>query len=49
MIRYGILDDLNEVIRWVWDKPDPAVYRFITKRFPRRPPIDFDDYEPAPF
>lgn len=31
-IRYGILDDFDEVIRWTWDKPTGR--RYVTKRLP---------------
>lgn len=37
-IRYGILDDFDEVIRWTWDKP--AGRRYVIKRLP-------SDYEVA--
>lgn len=33
-IRYGILDDFGEVVRWVWDKPSPK-YLYITQRIKR--------------
>ena len=46
MTRYGILDDEDRVVRWVWYKPGPA-YRFITQRLPRRQPIDWTNYEEA--
>lgn len=50
MIKYGILDDEGEVVRWVWERPS-AVYRFIivkVKRI-RRPRLDLSQFEPAPF
>jgi len=31
-IRYGIIDDFGEVIRWTWDKPTGR--RYVTKRLP---------------
>lgn len=49
--RYGILDDFGEVIRWQWEKP-ASHYRYITERIKRpkrRPPIDWSNFEPAPF
>jgi len=48
MIQYGILDDENVVVRWVWVKPD---YPHITRKVPRKrkPKIDFSKFEPAPF
>lgn len=37
-IRYGILDDFDEVIRWIWDKP--ANRRYVTKRLPSAYEVD---------
>lgn len=50
MIKYGILDDDDRVIRWVWDKPSEG-YRFIVQRIPRKkkPPLDLSQFEEAPF
>lgn len=51
MIVYGILDDFDEVVRWVWERPGP-LYRYITQRVPRqrkRLAIDWDSFEPSPF
>ena len=47
-IRYGILDDFGEVIRWSLDKPSSS-YKFITKRVQAEPVIDWNDFEPALF
>lgn len=47
-IRYGILDDFGEVIRWHWDKPS-KLYKFITERVNVQPVIDWSNYEPAMF
>lgn len=47
-IRYGILDDFGEVVRWQWDKPSPH-YRYITQRVHRAPAVDWSNFEPAPF
>lgn len=47
-IRYGILDDFGEVVRWVWDKPSPH-YRYIIQRVERKPAVDWSNFEPAPF
>lgn len=44
-IRYGILDDEGQVVRWVWNKPS-AHYRYITQRVPT---VDLSDIEDAPF
>lgn len=50
MLKYGLLDDEGEVVRWVWEHPG-AWYRFIVVKVkrPRRPRIDFSQFEPAPF
>jgi hypothetical protein len=51
VLIYGILDDCDVVVRWVWEVPGPG-YRYITQRVPRqrkRPVFDWDSFEPAPF
>jgi hypothetical protein len=45
-IRYGILDDFGEVIRWSWDKPSD-LYKFIIDRVPVKPAVDWSNFEPA--
>ena len=47
-IRYGILDDFGEVIRWQWDKP-AAHYRYVVERVKVPPAVDWNNFEPAPF
>lgn len=47
-IRYGILDDFGEVIRWQWEKPSEN-YKYVTKRVERPPAIDWNNFEPALF
>lgn len=47
-IRYGILDDFGEVIRWQWDKPSKN-YRYVTKRIKAVPVVDWNNFEPALF
>lgn len=48
MIQYGILDDDGAVVRWVWDKPAyPHITRKVTRA--RKPKIDLNQFEPAPF
>lgn len=49
LTRYGILDDEDRVIRWVWHKPGPA-FRFIIQRLPQkqRQPIDWNNFEESP-
>lgn len=39
-MRYGILDDFGEVIRWTWDKPQQ--YKFVTQRVKR---INLNNFE----
>lgn len=48
MKRYGILDDDDKVIRWVWDKPSDS-YRFIVQKIPKKPAIDLSQFEEALF
>lgn len=38
--RYGILDDFNEVIRWVFDKPAKSVRHIREDMRPREHKID---------
>ena len=50
--RYGILDDENQVIRWIDEKPDDVRYRFVIQWIdvPNRnnsPGIDWNNFEPA--
>lgn len=47
-IRYGVLDDFGEVIRWSWSKPQ-APYRYIIERVAIKPAIDWNNFEPALF
>jgi hypothetical protein len=48
MIQYGILDDENVVVRWVWVKPDyPHITRKVARK--RKPKIDLSKFESAPF
>lgn len=47
-VRYGILDDFGEVIRWQWDKPS-SCYKFITKRVVVKPVVDWAGFEEAMF
>lgn len=48
--KYGILDDLNEVVRWVWDQPGKE-YAFVIKKIkrPKKEKIDFNKFEEALF
>lgn len=50
MLKYGLLDDEGELVRWVWERPSEQ-YRFIVVRVPRvrRPRFDPTQFEPAPF
>ena len=45
-IRYGILDCFGEVIRWVLGKPSRN-YRYITRKEPPGPVIDWDSLGPG--
>lgn len=47
-IKYGILDDFGEVLRWQWDKPSRN-YKYITKRVQVKPVVDWNNFEPALF
>ena len=47
-VRYGILDDFGEVVRWQWSKPTKH-YKFITQRAPAQPVVDWENFEPALF
>lgn len=48
MIQYGILDDDNVVMRWVWFKPDyPHITRKVQRK--RKPKLDLSKFEDAPF
>lgn len=44
-IRYGILDEFGDVIRWQWSKPT-AAYQFVTQRIA---PVDLSGIEDALF
>lgn len=50
MTKFGILDDDDNVIRWVWDRPGSG-YRYVTVKIPRqrKPKIDLSKFEPALF
>lgn len=50
MIKYGILDYMGKVVRWVWDKPADH-YKFVTVKIKRKrkPRIDWSKVEEAPF
>lgn len=47
-IRYGILAEVVEVIRWSWSKPSKH-YRFTTERVQVKPAVDWSNFEPALF
>lgn len=49
VLLYGLLDDFNEVIRWIDYKPSDE-YRYITKRVPKvkkQCPINWNNFEAA--
>lgn len=47
-VRYGILDDAGDVVRWTWDKPSDA-YQYVERQVEvtKKPPIDWNNFEPA--
>ena len=46
MIQYGILDDENVVVRWVWVKPNyPHIIRKVIRK--RKQKIDLTKFEDA--
>lgn len=45
MTKYGILDDFNEVIRWVYYKPSDH-YQYVTVRI-KKQNIDLSTFEEA--
>jgi hypothetical protein len=47
MTRYGILDDFNEVIRWVWERPTNRAYITVKVPRPRKPRIDLSQLPEA--
>jgi hypothetical protein len=48
MIQYGILDDKNVVVRWVWVKPDyPHITRKVIRK--RKKKVDLTKFEDAPY
>ena len=51
-VRYGILDDAGEVVRWVDTEPNGLNYVYLEQRVPRQPKrrqptIDWLAFEPA--
>lgn len=40
-VRYGILDDFGDIVRWQWSKPTKS-YRYITERI-KRVPFDYTE------
>lgn len=48
LIRYGILDDMGELVRWTYEKPADGVMYLIEVT---KPPysIDWDNFEEALF
>jgi len=46
-IKYGILDDFGEVVRWVWEKPTNRKY--VIKRLPSDYELAMIGAEDAPF
>lgn len=47
-MKYGILDDENNVIRWVWFAP-PYPHVAVKVSRPRKPKLDLSQVPDAPF
>ena len=47
-IKYGILDDFDEVIFWQWDKPENG-RKFVIRYVLEKHRIDWNNFEEAPF
>jgi len=45
-MKYGILDEEENVVRWVWEKPD---YPHIVVKVKRKPKFDSAQYPDALF
>lgn len=48
LTRYGILDDMGELVRWTYEKPANGVMYLIEVVAPPHA-IDWDDFEEALF
>lgn len=48
MLKYGILDDEGNVIRWVWSVP-PYPHVAVKVPRPRKPKLDLSGVPDAPF
>jgi len=48
-IKYGVLDDFNEVIRWVWDRPTGRAYIEVKVPKLRKPRFDLSKIPDALF
>jgi len=47
MIKYGILDDFGEVLRWVWERPVGRNYITVKVPKPRKPKLDLSKFGEA--
>lgn len=52
MIKYGILDEEGNIVRWTNTRPDKKIYKYVvvkTKPKPGKFPIDWSNFEPSIF
>lgn len=49
MIKYGLLDDFGEVVRWVWERPTGRAYIEIKVPKVRKPRLDISQLPDALF
>lgn len=49
LIKYGILDDEGQVVRWVYDKPAHDQFIVVKIKRQKRKAIDWANIEEAPF
>ena len=48
LTRYGILDDMGELVRWTYEKPNDGIMYLIEVTKPQHS-IDWDNFEEALF
>ena len=48
ILKYGILDDEGNVIRWVWHMP-PYAHVVVKVKRQRKPKLDLSQCQEAPF
>ena len=47
MIKYGLLDDFGEVVRWVWERPVGRQYITVKVKRQRKAKIDLNKFGEA--